>query len=150
MSTLTACEALDDMKASYDVSIASSVFSWIEMILLLYVVFYLLNMMLRKQLGQNLSVLKIVFGLDVLILGVLSLVFTAMFCNYYYHQGRGYYYRPEVNIIAAVYTSLAFDAFEVLSIIGSLAMSVLAARSLQQRKMAKTVSPQSCLQHCLC
>ena len=140
LSTLGACDALNDVKSSYDTNIATLVFSWLQTMLYLYVVFYLLNIMLRKQLGQNLSVLKVVFGIDLLILGVLRLTTTAMLCQYYYgyaHRGDNWDYPS--NLVATVYIDLAFNAFEVLSVIGSGVLSILAVKSLKQRGMAQTV-----------
>lgn len=145
LSTLSACDALNDPTPVYDTNIASMVFSWLQTMLFLYVVFYLLNIMLRKQLGQNLSVLKIVFGIDLLILGALLLTVTAMLCQYYYYYGhrRGNYWDYPSNLFASVYIDLAFNAFEVLSIIGSGILSILAVKSLKQRGMAQTVSSAS-------
>ncbi|KAF1931641.1 uncharacterized protein M421DRAFT_2288 [Didymella exigua CBS 183.55] len=138
MRTLSACEVLNDNRSAFNTSIAGLVLSWISTMLLLYVVFYLLNMMLRKQLGQNLSVLRVVFGIDLFILGVLLFTYTVMLCQYYYELGRNDYFNPGVNIAAAIYISLAFDALHVLSIIGSGALSVLAVKSLRQRSMAQS------------
>ncbi|KAF3045176.1 hypothetical protein E8E12_010361 [Didymella heteroderae] len=139
LSTLNACDALNDRTSVYDTNIASMVFSWLQTMLLLYVVFYLLNIMLRKQLGQNLSVLKVVFGIDLLILGVLLLTTTAMLCQYYYWYGHGSYWRSgPTSVYASVYINLAFNAFQVLSIIGSGVLSILAVKSLKQRSMAQT------------
>ncbi|KAJ4341447.1 hypothetical protein N0V87_001838 [Didymella glomerata] len=139
LSTLSACDALDDVQSVYDTNIATLVFSWLQTMLFLYVVFYLLNTMLRKQLGQNLSVLKVVFGIDLLILGVLLLTTTAMLCQYYFwyaHRGDSWDYPP--SLYASVYVDLAFSAFEVLSIVGSGVLSILAVKSLKQRGMAQT------------
>jgi hypothetical protein len=144
LSTLSACDALDDVQSVYDTNIATLVFSWLQTMLFLYVVFYLLNTMLRKQLGQNLSVLKVVFGIDLLILGVLLLTTTAMLCQYYFwyaHRGDSWDYPP--SLYASVYVDLAFSAFEVLSIVGSGVLSILAVKSLKQRGMAQTVGSSS-------
>lgn len=111
--------------------------------LFLYVVFYLLNIMLRKQLGQNLSILKVVFGIDLFILGVLLLTTTAMLCQYYYwnaHRGDSYGWDYPSNLFATVYIDLAFNAFEILSILGSGVLSILAVKSLKQKNMAQTAS----------
>lgn len=139
LSTLNACDALNDVTPVYDSSIASLVFSWLQTMLFLYVVFYLLNVMLRKQLGQNLSFLKVVFGIDLLILGVLLLTTTVLLCQYYYwyaHRGDSWDYPS--NLYASVYIDLAFSAFEILSVIGSGVLSILAAKSLKQRGMAQS------------
>jgi hypothetical protein len=140
LSTLSACDALNDVKSSYDTNIATLVFSWLQTMLYLYVVFYLLNIMLRKQLGQSLSVFKVVFGIDLLILGVLLLTTTAMLCQYYYwyaHRGDDWDYPS--SLFATVYIDLSFNAFEILSVIGSGVLSILAVKSLKQRGMAQTV-----------
>ncbi|KAJ4383512.1 hypothetical protein N0V86_001564 [Didymella sp. IMI 355093] len=139
LSTLSACDALGSSGYVYDTNIATLVFSWIQTMLFLYVVFYLLNIMLRKQLGQNLSVLKIVFGIDLLILGVVLLAYTAIICQYYYWSSRNYYYSPGlISSWATISLSLAFDALQILSIIGSAILSVLAVKSLKQKGMAHT------------
>lgn len=115
--------------------------------LFLYVVFYLLNIMLRKQLGQNLAVLKIIFGIDLLILGGLMLTVTAMLCQYYYYYGRrsGSYSGYPSGLYASGYIDLAFNSFEALSVIGSGILSILAVKSLKQRGIAQNVSSTSYL-----
>lgn len=116
--------------------------------LLLFVVFYTLNIMFRKQLGQDLSVLRVVFGIDLLILGALLLALVATLSYYYYWMGRSYY-QLGINIMASVYISLSFDAFYILSIIASGVLSVLAAKSLKRKNMSQTVSSPSCLPYCM-
>lgn len=124
----------------YDTFIATNVFYWLQTMLFLYVVFYQLNIMLRKQLGQNLSILKVVFAIDLLILGALLLTTTAMICHYYYWIGhdRDSWNYP-TSLTRTVYIDLAFNAFLILSVIGSGVLSLLAVKSLKQRSMAQTV-----------
>lgn len=116
--------------------------------LLLFVVFYTLNIMLRKQLGQDLSVLRVVFGIDLLILGVLLLALVAMLSYYYYWMGRSYY-QLGINTVASIYISLSFDAFYILSIVASGVLTVLAANSLRRKNMSQIVSSPSCLPSCM-
>lgn len=99
--------------------------------------------MLRKQLGHTSAMLKIILIIDLVILGVLLLVVTVLICYSYHFLARTIYESPanlSTILSANQYISLAFSAVTVISILGSGALSLVAARSLKKKHIANTVS----------
>jgi hypothetical protein len=132
------------MQSAYDLRSALAVFDSLSIILLLFVAIWTLNTMLRKQLGHTSAMLKIILGIDLVILGVLLLVVTVLICYSYHFIGRSIYdSSASLGIIlsATQYITLAFNAVIVISILGSGAVSLATARSLKKKHIANTVSP---------
>ena len=144
-TTLSACQATNSsLQSAYDLRSALAVFDSLSVIFLLFVAIWTLNIMLRKQLGHTSAILKIVLAIDLAILGVLLLVITVLICYSYHFIGRSIYESPAslgTILSATQYISLALSAVIVISILGSGAVSLAAARSLKKKHLANTVSP---------
>ncbi|KAH6644024.1 hypothetical protein C7974DRAFT_12783 [Boeremia exigua] len=136
-ATLLACEISVDIRRIYDTNIAINVFSGINTFLLLFVVIYTLNTMLRKQLGHNPSSLRIALGIDLFVLGSLLLSSVVLVAYLYWHFSRAYF-RGYISIspMSPLYVTLAFSAVFLISILASGALSIAAARSLKKRNSA--------------
>jgi hypothetical protein len=132
------------METAYDLRSALAVFDSLSIFLLLFVAIWTLNNMLRKQLGHTSAMLKIILMIDLVILGVLLLVVTVFICYSYHFISRSIYESPAnmgIILSASQYIVLAFHAVTVISILGSGALSLVAARSLKKKHIANTVSP---------
>lgn len=114
----------------------------INTFLLAFVVLYTLNTMLRKQLGHNPSALRMVFGPILFVLGGLLLSYLVIVSYLYSHYGRLSYGYDDVDIdvMSPTYISLAFDGMFLISILGSGALSIIAARSLKKKHGTSNVS----------
>jgi len=141
-TTLSACQATNgSLQSAYDLRSALAVFDSLSVIFLLFVAIWTLNIMLRKQLGNTSAILKIVLAIDLAILGVLLLVITVLICYSYHFIGRSIYESPanlSIILSATQYISLALSAVIVISILGSGAVSLAAARSLKKKHLANT------------
>lgn len=141
-TTLSACEATNNsLQTSYDLRSALAVFDSLSTILLLFVAIWTLNNMLRKQLGHTSAMLKIILVIDLVILGALLMVITVLICYSYHYLDRSYYESPPnigTILSATQYILLAFNAVVVISILGSGALSLVAARSLKKKHLANT------------
>ena len=145
-STLLVCEATGNSttQTAYDMQSALLVFDSLSTFLLLFVAIWTLNNMLRKQLGHTSAMLKIILMIDLAILGALLLVITVLAIYSYHYLVRTIYESPAnigTILSATQYITLAFNAVVVVSILGSGALSLVAARSLKKKHIANTVSP---------
>lgn len=125
----------------YSWNIAGTVFYGMHAFLLLFVVIYILNTMLRKQLGHNPSGLKNALGLILLVMGGLLLSYVAIQCYLYNAQMDLYRgYTIAIDYSSPVYIGLAFDALVIISMLFSGALSIIAARSLKKTYNTSNVS----------
>lgn len=136
-STLSACRVTSNTAELYNWSIASMVFYALQTFLLLWVVIFTLNIMLRKQLGASTSALELVFGVVLFVLGALLLTYTVLTCYIYYYGVRSfnryYYWNNGFNYMSAAYVGLAFVCVYLVSISGSGILAILGARSLKKK-----------------
>lgn len=143
-TTLSACRIAGGLKSSYDWQNALLALSFINTILLLFVVIYTLNTMLRNQLGRSTAMLKVTLGIDLAVLGLILLTLTIMSIYALYWVGRSLSMDSPSNLYtvlnATIYLGLAFDAVTLLSVLGSGALAFVAARSLKKKHIAGAVS----------
>lgn len=125
--------------------IATTVFYGIQTFLFLFVVIYTLNTMLRKQLGHNPTSLKVVLLVILFVLGsiLLSYIVLNSYIQWWFsreYNSRDYSNIPDTELMATNYLGLAFDCVFLISIIGSGALSLVAANSLKRKHVAGSVS----------
>ncbi|KAJ4366527.1 hypothetical protein N0V95_000193 [Ascochyta clinopodiicola] len=135
-STLQACEVNAGSNDIYGWIIANQVFYGLETIMLLFVVLWTLNTMLRKQLGHNPSALRMSLIAVLAILGVLNAVSVILYC-YTSWLNMGYYRSYDFNYAAVYYVDLTFWCVYLASILASAALSLLAGRSLGTKGVAR-------------
>lgn len=140
-TTLVACEATNDRTSFYDWNVANSVFYGVTTFLLLFVVIYTLNTMLRKHLGHSPSALKVVAGLALFVLGGLLVPYIVIQC-YLSWQYRDISKTPDIKIdvFATRYISLAFDGMFLICVLGFGALSIRTARSIKKKYGTSNVS----------
>lgn len=140
---LQVCNVSTDMDMYYNWSIASYVFYGLETMLLLYVVIWTLNTMLRKQLGHNPSALKTALIADLVVLGCLLIASVVMYCYVTWLSMDSYMNRRSVRDFdyRAIYiVDLTFWCLYLVSIIAAGALAVLAVSSLHAKRVAGGVS----------
>ncbi|KZM25389.1 uncharacterized protein EKO05_0000561 [Ascochyta rabiei] len=134
-STLQACEVTYGSTDVYSWIIAINVFYGLETIMLLFVVLWTLNTMLRKQLGHNPSALRMGLIAVLTILGILNAVSVILY-SYTSWLSRDYRNLVDFNYTAVYYVDLAFWSVYLASILASATLSLLAVRSPKTKRVA--------------
>jgi len=138
-SVLLQCRQTD-FYSVYSWNIATTVFYNLSYILLLFVVVYTLNMMLRQQLGHVSKILKIALLVIVVFMGAITCVRIGLrsYYNWTFMQGLNSSWSSRaarVQFMLAVQRfSMAWDALYLLSVLAAGALALMTIVQLRSRR----------------
>lgn len=144
-SVLLQCRQTD-FYSVYSWNIATTVFYNLSYTLLLFVVVYTLNMMLRQQLGHVSKILKIALLVIVVFMGAITCVRIGLrsYYNWTFMQGLNSSWSSRaarVQFMLAVQRfSMAWDALYLLSVLAAGALALMTIVQLRSRRSPAGVS----------
>lgn len=137
---LRECKTTDD-NSYYSWFIAWTVFRELGLYLLLVVVFYGVNDLLRNHLGSNPGLFKILYGIVLGIMGVLTAAYLGLECyNLWLLTDDGMDSDQERHIWEELRLAIAYYVLYLIVVIAGGALSIVSIVSMRSRRLNTNVS----------